>query len=75
MLWFNGGYINVSNQVKDLGDIVKEHLNGHIDEVAMIAWYHLHAIILIIALYKVLVHNYVISRLNIAHFYNFSLQK
>ena len=31
--------------VNDLGDIIEEHLNsnGHIDEVTMIAWYHLHA--------------------------------
>ena len=77
MFWFNGVYVNVSNEVKDLGDIVEEHLNfnGHIDEVAMIAWYHVHAIILIIALYNVSVHNYVISRLHYCTFFIISVYK
>ena len=55
-----------------MGDIIEEHLNfnGHIDEVAMIAWYHLHAIILIIALYNVFVIMS-LADFTIAHFFGF----
>ena len=67
----NGRYINVSSKVNNLGDIIEEHLNsnGHIDEVTMIAWRHLHANafmtkILIIALYDMFVHNHGIRSLN-----------
>ena len=62
-----------------MGDIIEEHLNfnGQKDEITMIAWYHLYTNafmtkILIIALYNMLVHNYVISRVNYSTFYSLS---